>query len=144
MTDDRIGVDVQTAARQLDVTPAAIRARLKRGTLGGEKRPDGTWIVYLPEDARPPGEPSTDELQAELVRELRRQIEDLRHDKGELQDQVEILSRTNAAYQQQVEKLTRRLLPPAEDDEDGAHRETTPQSTASWWDRIQDRFDGVP
>lgn len=40
-------VDVAEAARRLGVTPDAIRARLHRGTLKGEKV-DGQWRVRLP------------------------------------------------------------------------------------------------
>lgn len=40
-------VDVAEAARRLGVTPDAVRARLHRGTLDGEKV-DGAWRVRLP------------------------------------------------------------------------------------------------
>jgi hypothetical protein len=43
----QVTVDVAEAARRLGVTPDAIRARLHRGTLDGEKV-DGQWRVYLP------------------------------------------------------------------------------------------------
>lgn len=44
------GVEVAEAARRLGVTPDAIRARLHRGTLAGEKV-EGTWRVHLPAEA---------------------------------------------------------------------------------------------
>ena len=43
---DRTGIPVATAARQLGVTPDAVRARLHRGTLLGHKV-DGEWRVFL-------------------------------------------------------------------------------------------------
>ena len=46
---DRLGLSVGEAAAILGVTPDAIRARLHRGTLAGEKQA-GTWRVWLPDD----------------------------------------------------------------------------------------------
>jgi hypothetical protein len=43
---DRDGLSVAEAADQLGLTPDAVRARLHRGTLGGEKHA-GTWRVWL-------------------------------------------------------------------------------------------------
>lgn len=67
-------VDVAEAARRLNVSHDAIRSRLRRGTLEGEKR-GGTWYVTLPADADgAPGQasgqdttPATDATGAALV-----------------------------------------------------------------------------
>jgi len=46
-TDHRTAVTVAEAARILGLTPDAVRMRLKRGALAGEKR-GAEWIVHLP------------------------------------------------------------------------------------------------
>src|SRR4051794_35277610 len=43
------GLTVAEAAAHLGVTPDAVRRRLHRGTLAGEKTSDGQWRVSLPE-----------------------------------------------------------------------------------------------
>jgi hypothetical protein len=50
---DRIGLPVPEASTRLGVTPDAIRARLHRGTLDGEKAA-GQWVVYLPTETALP------------------------------------------------------------------------------------------
>jgi hypothetical protein len=45
---DRHVVSAAVAAERLGLTPDAIRARIRRGTLVGEKR-DGQWFVELPD-----------------------------------------------------------------------------------------------
>src|SRR5919199_1256304 len=45
-------VTVSEAAKILDISPEAVRARIKRGTLPKDKDPDGT--VYVRLDAIPP------------------------------------------------------------------------------------------
>jgi hypothetical protein len=47
LTSDRMAVTIAEAADRLGVTSEAVRMRLKRATLAGEKR-DGRWVVYLP------------------------------------------------------------------------------------------------
>ena len=49
---DRTGLSVPDAAQRLGVTPDAVRARLHRGTLAGEKR-DGPWVVFPPDADEP-------------------------------------------------------------------------------------------
>ena len=54
--DARTALSVPDAARRLGVTPGAVRSRLHRGTLAGEKR-GGQWVVFLP-PADDVGEPT--------------------------------------------------------------------------------------
>jgi len=51
---DRPSLSVAEAADRLGLTPDAVRARLHRGTLGGEKHA-GTWRVWLSDDVTPTG-----------------------------------------------------------------------------------------
>ena len=51
---DRPSLSVAEVADRLGLTPDAVRARLHRGTLGGEKHA-GTWRVWLPGDGTPTG-----------------------------------------------------------------------------------------
>lgn len=46
-----VPVSAQQAAKRLGVTDRNVRQRLRAGTLPGEKRPDGTWIVWLDKEA---------------------------------------------------------------------------------------------
>jgi hypothetical protein len=48
-TTDRDVVSPTVAAQRLGITPDAVRARLRRGTISGE-RVDGDWQVFLPRD----------------------------------------------------------------------------------------------
>lgn len=49
MTAPAGGYTVAEAAARLGVTPDAIRRRLHRGTLAGDKTDDGQWRVWLPD-----------------------------------------------------------------------------------------------
>jgi len=51
-TTDRDVVSPIVAAERLGITPDAVRARLRRGTLSGE-RVEGDWHVFLPRDTTP-------------------------------------------------------------------------------------------
>lgn len=84
---DRHAVDVATAARRLGITPDAVRSRLHRGTLPGE-RFGNQWRVFL--DPEPPpaddgdGQATGSRQDADrqddgpLIAELRAQVADLR------------------------------------------------------------------
>ena len=41
------GVNTTTAAQHLGITERAVRARLERGTLAGERTSTGAWVVFL-------------------------------------------------------------------------------------------------
>jgi hypothetical protein len=88
-------VTVPEAAARLGVTPDAVRRRLHRGTLAGDKTEEGQWRVWLPEpvpeaetgdrpdaarsspgpDTTPPGRSPAD---AELIEALQATVTDLR------------------------------------------------------------------
>ncbi len=75
---DRPGVDVSTAARHFGITPDAVRGRLQRGSLPGE-RLRGQWVVFL-ETATANGGPPTRQRQDTgglLIAALQAQVEDL-------------------------------------------------------------------
>jgi hypothetical protein len=89
------GVTVAEAAARLGVTPDAVRRRLHRGTLAGDKTEEGQWRVWLPEpppeddsgdreeaarpspgpDTTPPGRSPAD---TELIEALQATVTDLR------------------------------------------------------------------
>ncbi len=51
-TTEQHNVTVQQAARLLGITDEAVRARIRRGKLAGEKR-GSTWVVYLSNEVGP-------------------------------------------------------------------------------------------
>ena len=80
-TDHRL--TVFEAAEVLGISPEAVRARIKRGTLRKDKGPDG--IVYVHLDAVPPRQDgdeteSSSRPDASLVEVLREQVDALRLD----------------------------------------------------------------
>ena len=47
------GVNTATAAQHLGITERAVRARLERGTLAGERTSTGCWVVFLDTEGTP-------------------------------------------------------------------------------------------
>lgn len=98
---DRVAVDVATVARRLGITPDAVRGRLHRGTLEGERRPGGQWVVFLdPEPATDTGDrPATGSQQdatghrqaadSAVVGELRARVDDQMATIADLRSQLE-------------------------------------------------------
>jgi hypothetical protein len=43
----REALPLSAAAKHLNVTPAAVHKRLRRGTLDGYKTPEGRWMVWV-------------------------------------------------------------------------------------------------
>jgi hypothetical protein len=46
----REALPLAAAAKHLNVTPAAVHKRLRRGTLDGYKTPEGRWMVWVDTD----------------------------------------------------------------------------------------------
>ncbi len=65
---DRTTLSVPEAAQRLGVTPDAIRARLHRGTLAGEKQ-GGEWKVFLPAGDAPMGASTNDQKDVPVARQ---------------------------------------------------------------------------
>ena len=81
---DRTPVDVAEAARRLGITPDAVRARIRRGSLEGQKE-GGTWRVMVPRDTGqdtdriPTGHDTTpDPPPAGLISQLQSEVDYLR------------------------------------------------------------------
>lgn len=111
---DTTPVDVATAARVLGITPDAVRARIRRGTLPATTDADGRYLVRVPAGAGV-ASPTAGDMTAELLATLRREIEDLRRDRDQYARLADFLAAQNAA-------LTQRILPPPP--------ATTPEATA--------------
>jgi hypothetical protein len=50
-------VPIEQAAAAMQTTSAALRKRIKRGTLRAEKSSDGRWLIYLPAEGQDTGYP---------------------------------------------------------------------------------------
>ena len=118
---DRPFLSVAEAADRLGLSPDAVRARLHRGTLGGEKHA-GTWRVWLSNtttdrttdrqttgDRQDPTGSRQDAPGAE-VDALRGHVEDLRADVAYLQNQLDQRSRELAAERERSDILHREAL----------------------------------
>lgn len=90
-------VTAQEAANVLGITVEAVRARMRRGTLGKEKAPNGTVYVRLPADYAGPANDRTAERRREGVARTPREdrlIDPSRPDVAlieALRDQIEVL-----------------------------------------------------
>jgi len=122
---DRPGLSVAEAADRLGITPDAVRARLHRGTLAGEKHA-GTWRVWLSNTTtdRTTDRQTTGDRQDEtgprqgdlgaVADALRGHVEDLRADVAYLQNQLDQRSRELAAERERsdvIQQLALQRLP---------------------------------
>jgi hypothetical protein len=76
-------VTVSEAAKILDISPEAVRARIKRGTLPKDKDPDGTVYVWLDADQSRWDDDDTDDRTAAqplIVMRLENEVEFLRRE----------------------------------------------------------------
>lgn len=132
------GVDLREAARVLEISPAAVRKRLKRKTLSGFKGTDGRWYVTLPDKAdNGQDAPGADR---ELVDELRARVESLER---ALSFEREAAHRKDVLLAEQgrtLAELARRIpeLPAgessAQDGQDVDAGRTAPRGdTRPWW-----------
>jgi len=148
-------VDVLTAARLLDVTPDAVRARLRRGTLPGERR-GGRWVVFLSDDTdttrndTPKEKRDTDTTEHDETRHETRhrhdtdtterdgdrgELDALRSEVTFLRERLEAAEAEKRALLVNVERLTRALPPPKDDDQAERERDREPSEGVSGWFR---------
>ena len=139
---DRIVLSVAEVAHRLSVTPDAVRARLHRGTLPGEKVA-GEWRVFLPRAAPPsphvptgtqqgptgPQQATDRMVPVEALAAKDALIDALQADVEYLRDQLDRRSRELAAererfdvlHREALERIPRRLaLTSGETEQDGA------------------------
>lgn len=134
-------LSLDAAADQLGVTREAVRLRIRRGTLRGEKRPDG-WVVWLDEPAgeavgrsRPTTDrPATDQPtdrpgRAERERELLDRIAWLETRIERAEDERSELRRMLFLEQQTVATLRAQLPPPAPPAESEEERGVVPAAS---------------
>ena len=152
------GVTVNEAAVALGITPDSVRARLRRGSLGGEKIGPG-WYVFL-NQAPAPSATERDEDRAtrhDTPRDATRQrdtttrdtdrdelLEELRRDKIFLQEQLDRALRQLEAERQRADVLQALGT--------GTTSDTSPEAVASsetnetephgFWDRVRRFWSG--
>ena len=96
---------LQEAGEALGISPDAVRMRVKRGTMRGEKDAEGRWLVWVNTEAaeaeREPDasgerEPESGEQSAEALRarigELERRLEELSEERDFLRTQLNNLT----------------------------------------------------
>jgi len=94
------------AGAALGISPDAVRMRVKRGTMRGEKDAEGRWLVWVnTEEAEAEREPER-EPGASGEREPEPGAEALRARIGELERRLEELSEERDFLRRQVENLT--------------------------------------
>ena len=89
------------AGAALGISPDAVRMRVKRGTMRGEKDAEGRWLVWVntegaeaehePEREPEPGEQSAEALRARIG-ELERRLEELSEERDFLRTQLNNLT----------------------------------------------------
>ncbi len=106
-------VDTATAARRLGITEDAVRARIRRGTLAGEKI-GAVWHIHLPTGATTDHEPArhdtTDRRETRRAPEPDALAEQLRSEVGYLREQLATTLRQLAAERERADVLQREAL----------------------------------
>jgi hypothetical protein len=109
-TGDR-RVTVLEAAELLGITPDAVRARLRRGTLRKEQGPDGETVVVLDADTTAHGR-ATEQPTVAYIAELKARIELLER---ELADRKEESRRKDHLLAAALERIPPQLEPAREE-----------------------------
>ncbi len=129
-TTDRtglVGVSVAEAAEQLGISTEAVRMRLKRRTLPGDRDHAGHWRVWIPKDlTRPNGDPTPSQQPTEqatqrdptpdltptnaLIDHLRDEVTFLRGQLADTQAALDQRSRELAAERERFDVLHREAL----------------------------------
>lgn len=100
--DTQHAYTVEDAAALLGTSPDAIRKRLRRGSLQGEKGQGGAWVVYLQQDTE---QATQDKPRRETARAIRRDgTSQTSHEKG-----AQAWEEEKAALLQKVATLTEAL-----------------------------------
>jgi hypothetical protein len=106
-------VDTATAARRLGITEDAVRARIRRGTLAGEKI-GAVWHIHLPTGATTDHEPArhdtTDRRETRREPEPDALAEQLRSEVGYLREQLATTLRQLGAERERADTLMYRSL----------------------------------
>lgn len=127
------GITVEQAAAALGITVAAVRKRLERGQLSGERQ-GRRWIVFLDDDPPPrPAHGATGDRTQDKARQDAGQgeLDVLRQYVDTLKDQLAIKDQQVMALSLTVERLTRALPAPT----DAPAVEVQQPSPRPWWAR---------
>ncbi len=147
-TQEQSSVTVHQAARELGITEVAVRARLRRGQLSGEKR-GKAWVVFLDDnqvhtsgtyqDTHPgthqvhtPTQPGGQADQAELIAELRQQQAALQADKAYLQATLTQTLAQLAAERERADVLQLTASAGVRQEPSGAPRSDDTQLSGLW------------
>lgn len=106
-------VPLRQAAKQLDTTPAALRKRLQRGSIGGKKDSAGRWLVDVRhQDGQPVylSYPKVDNVEGESPPKNQKEIELLQRENDKLNDRFDKLMLVNEQLvkQHENEQILRR------------------------------------
>ncbi len=113
LDNDRTAVTIAEAARMLGLSTDAVRKRLQRGTIPGEKIGD-TWRVFLATDAPPADQPDVSSQRPDNDRTTTAGpdplVETLREEVAYLREQLAERSRELAAERERFDVLHREAL----------------------------------
>jgi hypothetical protein len=146
-TDSDRRVPVIEAAQLLGITPDAVRARLRRGTLQKESGPDGETLVVLDADTtRHDGRPVGDTMRhdTDLVEALRAHIAVLERELADRKEEGRRKDHLLAAALERIPALEEpsepRESPGTVSEEAGKGTATPnqqePSQRRSWWQRL--------
>jgi hypothetical protein len=143
-TDRR--VTVVEAALILGITPDAVRARLRRGTLQRDEAPDGTVLVVLDGDGRDGPDASstgrsTDHTTVAYIEGLKSKIELLERELGDWKEEARRKDHLLAAALERIPALEEAPSEPRESPvsaSKGTGNDEVPpeQEKRSWWRRL--------
>ncbi len=95
------GVPMREAAAHLGVSVAAVRQRIRRGSLDAFKGDDGRWFVRIP--VVPP--PVPDAVPHDIPRETPDQVADLREQVAYLREQINVKDMQIVVKDEQIREL---------------------------------------
>lgn len=134
MDTSRDRVTVQEAAARLGVTEQAVRKRVKRGTLGSDKEPDGRVYVYLDagRDEDRDGVPNPES--GALISQMQQRIDDLR-------EALEAEREANRENRRIIAGLTQRIpaIEPRDDHQEPQEQPGRPTETSTTPEAAEDR-----